>query len=94
MGKELTIRLFSIDGEGVWQDEQHDYELENFGGHLPAVGDIILEEGVLSGLDRNDPKNRRLMTVKHRVFNAGDNPDYIALVVDKNAPTKAQAAIC
>lgn len=94
MTDAVTIRLHYRDGEGVWQDDEHDYSLEDFAGFLPAVGDMILEPGVLASLDRNDPKNRRLMTVVHRVFNARDMSNYVVLVVDKQAPTDAQKAVC
>lgn len=57
---------------------------------MPAVGDLILDPGVLSCLDRRDRKNRRMWTVVQRVFNPRDNADYIALVVQERQPTEAE----
>lgn len=94
MNEAVTIRLHYRDNEGIWQDDGQDYSLEDFAGFLPAVGDIILEPGVPSNLDRREPKNRLLMKVVDRVFNARDMSNYVVLVVDKAAPTDAQKAVC
>jgi hypothetical protein len=67
---DLTIRLHYRDKAGKVEDAQNDFGLESFGGQMPAVGDLILDPGVLSCLDRRDRKNRRKWTVVQRVFTA------------------------
>ena len=85
--KDVTIRIYFRSSDGKVEDAQHDCELSNFGGVLPAVGDRILNPGVLQGRDRYDPGNREIWTVVGRMFNPRDNEDYIALIVEERAPT-------
>jgi hypothetical protein len=87
---DLTIRLHYRDKAGKVEDAQNDLGLESFGGQLPMVGDLILDPGVTSGLDRRERKNRRMWTVMQRVFNPRDNADYIALVVEERQPTESE----
>ncbi len=84
---EVTVRIYKQTQEGDWEDWQQDYGLEDFAGFLPAVGDLILEPGVLQGLNRYDPQNRKLLTVVQRVFNPRDLPNYVALVVEEHVPS-------
>ncbi len=69
---------------------REDFGLESFGGHLPVVGDLILDPRSDSELNR---KNRRIWNVVQRVFNPRDNADYIALVVEEQPPTGAEEAV-
>ena len=94
MTEEVSIRFHYRNGDDVWQDGGQDYSLDEFAGVLPSIGDMILEPGVPQGRDRQDRKNRRLLTVVHRVFNARDLPNYVALIVDAQVPTQKQGAIC
>jgi hypothetical protein len=94
MVEQVTIRIHHQSSEGEWRDGEQDYSLKDFAGFLPDVGDMILEPGVLDGLDRNDPKNRRLLTVVQRVFNPRDMSDYVVLVVESRAPTDREQGVC
>lgn len=88
---DLTIRLHYRDQNGkVFEDAREDFGLESFGGHLPVVGDLILDPRSDSELNR---KNRRIWNVVQRVFNPRDNADYIALVVEEQPPTGAEEAV-
>ena len=81
--KEVSIRLYVRNADGVIEDSKTDWALENFGGFLPSVGDVVLDPAVLSQRDRSDPNNRRMWTVVQRVFNPKDFEDYVALIVEK-----------
>ena len=50
------------------------------------IGDMIIDPGVLQGLNRHEPTNRRVWDVAGRVFNPRDMADYIAFVVEERAP--------
>lgn len=94
MAEQVTVRIHHQSPEGIWRDGEQDYSLEDFAGFLPDVGDMILEPGVLDGLDRNDPNNRKLLTVVQRVFNPRDMSDYVVLVVESRAPAERERAVC
>lgn len=92
-GSEMTIRLLYRREDGTIEDAQQDCSLAEFAGVLPSIGDQILEAAVLSGLARNELRNRRLLTVVGRVFNPRDNQDYVALIVEERVPTEAERAV-
>ena len=80
---DTTIRIYYRSASGKMEDSQQEHGLEDFGGVMPAAGDLILAPGVLAGRDRNLPENRRMWSVVQRVFNPRDNDGkYIALVVE------------
>ncbi len=83
---DVTIRILHRQPNGTIEDGQHDFDLASFGGVLPAVGDMILDPGVIQGRDRRDPANREMWTVVGRLFNPRDNADYIALIVETRPP--------
>jgi hypothetical protein len=87
-----TVRLRRSE-DGTIEDARQDCSLAEFAGVLPSIGDQILEAGVLSGLARNELRNRRLLTVVARVFNPRDNQDYVALIVEERVPTEAERAV-
>lgn len=89
----LNVRIYEQAPDGVWHDREQDYDLDDFAGVLPAIGDMILEPGVPQGLDRYDPSNRKLFTVVQRIFNPRDLPNYVALVVSVATPDKQQASL-
>ncbi|HEV7229392.1 hypothetical protein [Brevundimonas sp.] len=62
----MIIRIFG-DYE-TYETKYEDYGIENFGGVVPSVGDIIVSPGVTRGADRNDPDNRTLYVVKERYW--------------------------
>ena len=80
---DITIRVYVLDDNGIPEDRRLEFELASFGGNLPAIGDTILNPGVRSGLDRSQPENRRIWTVRDRVFNPRDLTDYVVLVVSE-----------
>jgi hypothetical protein len=85
-GSDTVIRIHKQSGND-WEDLQLDFGLEDFGGCVPAIGDMILEPGVRQGLDRRDANNRKLWTVVQRVFNPRDVANYVVLVVEEKVPT-------
>lgn len=85
-----TIRIYFRGPDGQIEDGQQDFDLSSFAGFLPAVGDVILDPGVLRGLERHLPANRNIWTVVQRVFNPKDNDDYVALVVEAHVASAAE----
>lgn len=78
----IHIRILHRDPTGRVSDGGVDFDLEQFAGQLPMIGDTIVDPGVLQGQDRRMPQNRQIWTVVGRVFNARDNEDYVALIVE------------
>jgi len=85
---EISIRIYIRDDQGRAHDNSEDFGLEDFAGHLPAIGDTILDPGVLGGLDRSIAENRRIWTVRERIFNPRDLKDYVVLVVEERPGTR------
>src|SRR4051812_17662392 len=75
---DVVIHLYCRQSNGTIEDAQHTFDLSDFGGFLPAVGDKILDPGVPASLERHVPENRRLWTVVDRVFNPRDTKDFVA----------------
>jgi len=48
---EVAIHLYCRRSDGTIEDAQHTFDLSDFGGFLPAVGDKILDPGVPASLD-------------------------------------------
>ena len=69
-----------------WRTVNRKFGVESFAGVVPATGDMIVDPGVLEGLNRHEPTNRRVWDVVGRVFNPRDRADYIALVVEERVP--------
>lgn len=78
----VNIRIYFREADGTLSDSQQDFDPESFGGIVPAIGDMIVEPGVPSFLDRHDPANRVIWDVVGRVFNPRDLNDYVALIVE------------
>lgn len=76
------VRILYRDPAGRISDGELDFPLESFAGHVPMIGDTVVNPGVLEGQDRNLPQNRQIWTVVGRVFNPRDNEDYVALIVE------------
>src|SRR3954467_3155501 len=90
---EVTIHLYCRLANGKIEDAQHTFDLSDFGGFLPAVGDKILDPGVPASLERHVPENRRLWTVVDRVFNPRDTKDFVALVIESCPVSDNEAAL-
>lgn len=87
-----NIRILHRDPEGKIFDGGVDFGPEQFAGQVPAIGDTILDPGVLVGQDRRLPQNRQIWTVVGRVFNPRDNEDYVSLIVESRDGTLADEA--
>lgn len=83
---DVHIRIYFREADGTLEDSQQEFGVESFAGAIPAIGDMIVDPGVLQGLNRHEPTNRRVWDVVGRVFNPRDMADYIALVVEERAP--------
>jgi hypothetical protein len=89
---DIAIRLYRRLTDETIEDSRQEFGIESFAGQVPAIGDLILVPGVLQGVDRHDPANRRLWKVVARVFNPRDMEDYVALVVEERSPETAEHA--
>jgi hypothetical protein len=84
---ELTIRIFVRTNSGTLVDQEVSFELSDFGGHLPAVGDSVIRPGgtphsiMRPGATPQQP-NHTMWTVVRRIFNPRDLSDNVALVVE------------
>ena len=87
-----TIRILHRQPDGQIHDGKIDFSPDNFAGSIPAIGDTILNPGVLQGQDRQMPQNRQIWTVVGRVFNPRDNEDYVSLIVESRDGTLADEA--
>jgi len=88
--KELLIVLMHETEHGL-SYERESFTLSELGGVIPIPGDLITQSGVLQGLDRTKPENRRVYEVTRRYFYDPDTDDRpkLALVV-KSRPGKAE----
>lgn len=90
---DISVRLYFRESDGKLVDGQQDFDLSSFAGVVPGVGDLIVEPGVLQGVDRNDPANRVIWAVVGRVFNPRDQEDYVALIVERRPPHENEYAV-
>jgi hypothetical protein len=93
MMQEVLIRLFDKQSDGKLKDSGNEYELREFGGQIPSIGDFIVDPGVLSGLNRDDPLNRTVMKVVARYFQPGNSDEKracIGLVVEERRGSKVE----
>lgn len=92
MSQSAVIICFrNSDGKIVPDDGS--YELSEFAGIVPSIGDRILEPGIRNGLDRHQLVNRRIWTVVDRYFYARDTAGQVALVVEERVPDESEAAL-
>lgn len=82
MNQDICIRLFRVGEEGGLFDYTEEYALDTFAGVVPSIGDQFINPGVEVGLDRFESTNREILKVVGRVFNIGDNGNYVGLIVD------------
>ena len=71
---EHWIRLYVVREDGTYADARDDFTLSDFGGVLPAVGDLIVDPGVRQDLDRDVAANRTVYEVVARYFQPLSNP--------------------
>ncbi|WP_226638625.1 hypothetical protein [Novosphingobium profundi] len=90
---DVHIRIYFRESDGTLEDSQQEFDIESFAGVIPAIGDMIVDPGVLQGLNRHDPKNRRVWDVVGRVFNPRDMVGYVALVVEERAPNLGEYGV-
>ena len=94
--KEVAIRIHRTAPGGDLDDMKTEFTSEEFGNTVPAVGDLIVEPGVLSGKSRQDPANRVIYEVTARYFLPGAHGDdltYVALVVSVRQAHEAERSI-
>ena len=95
---KTVIRLYDDCENGrPFEDREEEYDLDDFGGVTPAVGDRIVSPWVMKGLDRRDPNNREVFEVVRRYFQpmdaSGTDRIYIFLVVRSQRATSDESDI-
>lgn len=90
---DVQIRIYFRNADGALEDSQQEFGVESFAGVIPAIGDMIVDPGVLQGLNRHELANRRVWDVVGRVFNPRDMDDYIALVVEERVPNPHEYSV-
>ena len=92
---EVRIRLLIETDSGVIEDIREDYDLVDFGGVMPAVGDLIVNPGAVG--DRREPKNREIMEVNKRYIQPSTSSDddhlYWHLIVRIRQATEGERII-
>jgi hypothetical protein len=68
MAAPKTVIALFIEQRDGYYEKFDDYDLEALGGEVPAVGDLIVDPGVLQGRDRSDPGSRSVHEVAARYF--------------------------
>ncbi len=89
------VRLYEDHGE-VLKFCGDEFDFTDCGGHLPHIGDIIVDSGVTEGMDRMDPANRRLHEVVARYLMPRSHMDgvhYTCLVVKSRNGCKKEVNI-
>ena len=77
-----AVRLYTKEANGL-ADTKIEFDDSELAYTVPVVGDLIVDPGVLDGLDRRVAQNRQVFEVLDRYFlpSPSRNPIYFALVV-------------
>ena len=65
---KILIYRFLERYDGTSPEPIDSYDPRQLGGHVPAVGDLIIDPGVPEGWDRGNPEARRIYEVTARYF--------------------------
>lgn len=95
--KEIAIRLhIENENTGRYEDIGWEYDFFHLANTVPVIGDLIVDPGVVKGLDRNNPANRTIYEVVARYFLPhahGDDLSYAAIIVKPRPATDKEASI-
>lgn len=80
------VRIYFRDASGTIVDPLLDLSIDAFAGHLPSVGDIIVDPHISLGVAQQQSSQGEQWTVVSRVFNPKDQRGIVALVVEKDEP--------
>lgn len=85
--QKTEIRLFFAGQGAPYESDGLSYTLEQFGGTVPAIGDSIVDPGVLSGQNRLRPENRRILEIRQRFFlpDSASGAARVSLVVEERS---------
>ena len=95
---DYTVRFFlkNEQPEDYITDLKLEFELQDFCGTVPAVGDFVVHPGVPPELDRREMSNRQVFEVVARYFLPRAHwPEacFVALVVKTRPAEEVEAAI-
>lgn len=93
----VIFRLHERNENGELEDLRNEFDLGDFGGTIPVVGDSILDPGVITGSPRFKHDNRTIYEVKERYFLPGKgsslNIVWIALVVEERCGLREETTL-
>ena len=85
---EVLVRMFYRDAHDDLGSDREDYTVEQYGGTIPNVGDIIVSQGMNSpNANPLDPEERTFCEVVRRYFLPDDECVSVAIEV-KRRPGK------
>jgi hypothetical protein len=89
--QDVTVRLFTQRESGRFESNYSDFNLSQFAGVLPCVGDQFLHPGLYAAGGPAELETRFILTVVGRVFNLDDNSNHVGLMVTERAPTDLES---
>lgn len=79
---EVYVRMFYRNADDDLDSDREDYTVEQYGGTIPNVGDIIVSQGMNSpDANRLDPEERTFCEVVRRYFLPDDKLVRVAIEV-------------
>lgn len=76
------LRLYERNAAGLVELPSLGWQLSDFAGVVPSVGDCIINSGVQSGRDRTDPIERTVYEVVARWFAENSGAEQGSLVIN------------
>ena len=89
--QEVTVRLFIQNSAGRFESNYSDFNLSQFAGVIPCIGDQFLHPGVYVEGGPAELGTRFILTVVGRVFNLDDRSDHVGLMVTERSPTDLES---
>jgi hypothetical protein len=86
--QDVTVRLFIQKDSGRFESNYSDFNLSQFAGVIPCIGDQFLHPSLYFAGGQADLGTRFILTVVGRVFNLDDNSDHVGLMVTERPPTE------
>ena len=91
------VRILTLE-DGVITDTRDEYSIEQLGGTIPNIGDMIISPWVRNGDDRQSPSAREVYVVKRRYFRPRELKEstdyvYVELLVEIREASEAERSL-
>lgn len=90
---DVNIRTDFRETDRTLVNKRQEFGVESFAGVIPAVGNKVVDRGVLKRLNRREPKSRRMWNIVGRVFNPRDIHDCVELIVEEQVPSSQKYSL-